>query len=236
MAIAHLKLLLIHPDSFLGKLRRKLEKLIKLHILRDKKTIAIQHWRKHHRYTNILNAFPLDEKSVVFDLGGYYGNYSLTIASCYDSNIYLFEPSKKFYNHCIKRFASNTKIACFNYGLSNQNQMLELSDHDDGSSTLLDAENQSERVQIRKLSQVIPELGVRHIDLIKINIEGGEYHVLQDLIDSGFIEKTERILVQFHDFYPNSEEERDALRVQLGSTHRELWCEYFLWEAWEKKV
>ncbi len=225
---------LLNPAGLLGKQFLKLIKIFKLWVLRDPKAIAIQRWRKHYRHTNILHDFPLNEDSVVFDVGGYRGDYAQTIIACYGSQVYLFEPSKLFYDHCQRRFSSEARVACLNYGLSDRNVQARLSRNDDGSSVYSSSEAGQELIQLRKFSEVVEGLGIQTIDLIKLNIEGGEFPVLNDMISSGCLSKVKRLVIQFHDFYPNAEVEREAIRNELRKTHRELWCEYFLWECWER--
>ncbi len=110
-----------------------------------------------------------------------------------------------------------------------------LSRNDDGSSVYSSSEEGQEFIQLRKFSEVVEGLGIQTIDLIKLNIEGGEFPVLNDMISSGCLSKVKRLVIQFHDFYPNAEVEREAIRNDLRKTHRELWCEYFLWECWERQ-
>lgn len=225
---------LLHPESLLGKQLLKLTKIFKLWVLRDPKVIAIQRWRKHYRHTNILHDFSLDEDSVVFDGGGYRGDYAQIITACYGSRVYLFEPSKSFYDHCQRRFASDARVSCLNYGLSDKNVQAGLSRAGDGSSVYSSSETEQELIRLCKFSEVVDALGIQDIDLIKLNIEGGEFPVLKDMISSGSLSKVKLLLIQFHDFYPNAKAEREAIRNELRKTHRELWCEYFLWECWER--
>ncbi|GHB37044.1 hypothetical protein GCM10007094_28330 [Pseudovibrio japonicus] len=225
---------LLHPEGLLGKQFLKLTKIFKLWVLRDPKVIAIQRWRKYYRHTNILHDFPLDEHSVVFDVGGYRGDYAQTITACYGSQVYLFEPSKPFFDHCQRRFAADASVTCLNYGLSDKNVRVGLSREGDGSSVYSSSEAGLELIQLHKFSEVVEGLEVQTIDLMKLNIEGGEFPVLNDMISSGSLSKVKRLLIQFHDFYPNAEAEREAIRDELQKTHRELWCEFFLWECWER--
>jgi len=49
---------------------------------------------------------------------------------------------------------------------------------------------------VRRLSTLARDLGIAHIDVLKIDIEGGEYAVLQDLLAHGPL--PQQLLVEFH--------------------------------------
>lgn len=52
------------------------------------------------------------------------------------------------------------------------------------------------RVPVRRVSTIMRELGHDHIDVLKMDIEGGEYDVLEDIVESRL--KVGQILVEFH--------------------------------------
>lgn len=85
----------------------------------------------------------------------------------------------------------------------------------------LDSLTSGEVAQLRNCDTVFKELGIEKVDLMKINIEGGEYNLVGKLIDSGLIEKIKYLQIQFHDFVENSEEKRENLRSQLTKAHIE---------------
>lgn len=61
--------------------------------------------------------------------------------------------------------------------------------------------SRKERVDlpVKRLATIAAELGHDHIDLLKLDIEGGEYEVLPDILASGV--PIGQILVEFHDNY-----------------------------------
>jgi len=52
------------------------------------------------------------------------------------------------------------------------------------------------RVPVKRVSTIMRELGHDHIDVLKMDIEGGEYDVLEDIVESRV--KVGQILVEFH--------------------------------------
>lgn len=85
------------------------------------------------------------------------------------------------------------------------------------------------------VERFLNESNVESWDLIKLNIEGGEYAVLKKLIDSGLICKFKHIQVQFHLNVPNARKKYKELVKQLRHTHTRQWCYPFVWESWQRK-
>ena len=72
------------------------------------------------------------------------------------------------------------------------------------------------------------------IDLMKINIEGAEYDLLEHLIENKFVENIKDIQVQFHDFVPNAEARMKNIQAGLSKTHYLTYQYPFVWENWRK--
>lgn len=181
-------------------------------------------------YKNILN-----EKSIVFDLGGYRGEWSNEIFEKYNTNIFIFEPIKKFYENIVERFKTNQKIKIFQIGLSNKTENKTISLNKDSSSVFEENPKHTEDIKLYDIVNFIDENNINIIDLMKINVEGSEYYILMRLIESGYITKIKHIQVQFHEFIKNSHIMRNEIRDELSKTHNESYNFDFIWEGWELK-
>jgi FkbM family methyltransferase len=177
--------------------------------------------------------YPLNNNSIVVDVGGYEGQWASDIFSKYCCNIIIFEPVKKFSDKIKERFVYNKKIICHNLGLSNKDQEVEISLLDD-SSSLFKNDIQNEKVKLVNTADFFKKNNIIDIDLIKINIEGGEYDLLKNLIENKIITKIKNIQVQFHDFVPNAKERMHDIQLELGKTHHLTYKYEFVWENWEK--
>jgi len=71
--------------------------------------------------------FKLKENPIIFDLGGYMGDWT-QIAKEYhsDSIIYVFEPVKKHYDIIVNRFINDSSVKVFNFGLSDKNDFVKI--------------------------------------------------------------------------------------------------------------
>ncbi|MDF1778544.1 MAG: FkbM family methyltransferase [Rhizobiaceae bacterium] len=217
---------------------KKLHRAYRKHVLRDQLIIEMDRWFQDRGDQRLRLSYPLDADSVVFDVGGFMGNFAEDIHNKTSCQVYLFEPSKKFHQKCVERFSKNIKISCFNYGLSSKNADAYLSDDLDGSSVFVGspgAAERDEKVKIRDFNEVFRELRIERIDLLKINIEGGEYHVLPHLVASNLIHLVDNIQIQFHHFVSGAEKKREDIRLALSQTHKNDWCYRFVWESWSLK-
>ena len=115
--------------------------------------------------------------------------------------IFCFEPSKK----CIKSLKkfNDKRVKILNYGLSNKNQFLRLYNSGTlGASTiqknLLDHNNSFEKVKIVKASQWFKK-NIKSQDLliVKLNCEGSECDILEDLIDCDQFTTIYNVLITF---------------------------------------
>jgi hypothetical protein len=110
-----------------------------------------------------------------------------------------------------------------------------ISDAGDGSSFVFNKVGKLITAEVRPFELVFDSLGVEEVDLLKINIEGGEFELIPAIIDSGLISRVRFIQVQFHSFAPNAYELREQIRKNLKKTHQEMWCYQFVWESWKRK-
>jgi FkbM family methyltransferase len=185
--------------------------------------------------------YPLNEDSVVLDLGGYHGDFANNIYSKFNCNVYVFEPYAPFYNMINERFKDNEKIRVFDYGISNQTSDVEFFYSNDGSS-LANVKKYSESdnkdisiVKIKSFHEVYKELNLDVIDLLKINVEGAEYEIIENIFDNGYTKKIKNFQIQFHPEPPGSEESLERIREEFSKTHKQDWNYQWVWENWSLK-
>lgn len=192
-------------------------------------------WFKINGDKTLRLNYNLSKSSIVFDLGGYKGNFAEEIYKRYLCKIFIFEPVKSFYKIIDDKFKDNPKVTAFQYGLANQDKELFISNSEDASSVFIDSEG-SEKIELKSILNFINYNKITHVDLIKINIEGGEYEVLESLLASGMIQIFKNLQIQFHDFIiDNANERMENIQAQLAKTHKITYQYKFVWENWEIK-
>jgi len=181
--------------------------------------------------THRLN-YDLNEGSIVFDLGGYEGEWAGQIFCLYGSAVYIFEPYETYFENIKSKFLRNKKIAIFQFGLSKNTQTTKLAIADNSSSIFIESENIVE-IKLVAAKDFLHQHQIATIDLMKINIEGGEYDLLEHLIETGDIKKIKNIQVQFHDFVPYAQSRMKAIQKNLAKTHELTYQYEFVWENWK---
>jgi FkbM family methyltransferase len=223
-----------NPAHIPYAIKNRISHFYKLHIIKDEFTVAVTKWFRDRGDETLRLDYPLTSQSVIFDLGGYKGDFAYEINKKYGCFIYVFEPVRDFYEECAERFKGNHKVRVFNYGLSDQTTTAYISDEDDGSSVIKNNTENCERIILKRFQDEFQRLQVDAIDLLKVNVEGAEFLIIPHLIQSGVIKKVKHLQVQFHTFYPNAESLRRNIRQELGHTHTEKWNYPFVWESWSR--
>ncbi|MDG1038204.1 MAG: FkbM family methyltransferase [Polaribacter sp.] len=192
-------------------------------------------WFKINGDKTLRLNYDLSQSSIVFDVGGYKGNFAQEIYKRYFYEIFIFEPVKSFYKIIDNKFKNIPKVTAYPFGLANNDKELFISNSEDASSVFIDSDG-SEKIKLKSILTFINDNKITHVDLIKINIEGGEYEVLESLLSSGMIPIFKNLQIQFHDFIiDNANERMENIQAQLAKTHKITYQYKFVWENWEIK-
>jgi FkbM family methyltransferase len=143
-----------------------------------------------HAETNAARAFLTGiPRPVVFDVGANKGKWSQMLSEAIPQlmDLYLFEPQET----CRERIARRTirgTVKVFQFGLSDRDGTAEFfsSSPTSGEASLYQRRESyfaemvttSQSIELRRVDSVVRELGIPHIDLLKIDVEGGELDVL----------------------------------------------------------
>lgn len=159
--------------------------------------------------SDYLPNLKLDKDSIIIDCGANIGDFTSVVARS-GSRVVSVEPHGECFSILRKRFATNKNITLKRGALSDHTGKTRLYLHKilDGvsgsqaSSLEIKKDNldpsKYEEVETFKLSDIVFSLN-KQVDLIKIDIEGHEDVVLNDLIDTGAIDRVRYVLVERHD-------------------------------------
>lgn len=158
-------------------------------------------------------------KTVVFDIGMNNGYASLYFASRPEvDKIYSFELFKPTYDIAMRNFELNKelskKIKAFPFGLSNQREEKEClysKSHPTacGFSDVKLFDSKLTDVipivcEVKKASEILNEIYVEEISgrggniVLKIDVEGAEYHIIDDLDSIKFLKYVDIIMMEYH--------------------------------------
>jgi FkbM family methyltransferase len=185
---------------------------------------------------DILVDVDIDRDSVVLDVGAFNGDWSQKLWDRYQPTIYGFEPAPSGYQSMAKRFYGNEKVNAYEFGLGGSDSTASLALKGPGSSIYDEAGRfGSVDVRIRDVADVLDELGLDQLDLVKINIEGGEYDLLDRLAETGWLSRIRLVLIQFHEWHPRAYWRRAQNRRALRRRHEEVWNYPWVWEYWRRR-
>lgn len=168
----------------------------------------------------------VNEGDCIFDVGANIGLFPLFLNQSFNSlKIYSFEPIPSIFEVLEKNMELHSikNVFLFNYGISSENQaevVFTFYPNMAGNSTTKPLEklqqrnvmesfltqeeveycfhNQQVQGELRTLSSVISELEIDTINLLKIDVEGAEYEVLQGIEEKDW-GKIKQIIAEVHD-------------------------------------
>lgn len=204
------------------------------HKSKDMQQYRVKSWYLNPQHYERRFIFDLNSQSVYFDLGGYKGEEVDEIYRRYGCYIYVFEPVAEYASFLQQKYKDIERIKVFAFGLSDKTEQTSISLLDN-SSSVFKQDGGAETIQLVRISEFISQHNIEKIDLMKINIEGSEYPVLEDLIKTKLINRVENVMVQFHDFVDDAEARMLKIEAQLKLTHYLTYRFKFVWENWAKR-
>ena len=184
-----------------------------------------------------MHTFDLDEDSVVIDVGGYRGEWSEPIWERYRCRIEVYEPAHKPLALLRDRFTDVPAVTVHEVGLGSSAFEATLADKGPGSTIYSgdEADPRSETIRIVDVIDELDRFGFDNVDLVKINIEGGEYDLLDRWLASPHGERVDEYLIQFHEWLPWAHVRRWKIRRTLAKTHELVWDYPWVFELWRRR-
>ena len=178
--------------------------------------------------------YDLDENSTIMDLGGYNGAWIEQMINKYNPNAYIVEPIPKFYNEIVNKFKNNNRVRTLNVGVSTENKKGKIYLNGDSTSSNFNNGNSID-VTFKTISDIMSLWNLDNVDLLQINIEGDEYLLLENMLESGIINRFKNVQIQFHIGIDGDVERRNNIRDGLvNNGFRNKFNYPFVWESWEK--
>ena len=200
----------------------------------EKAIIRFYETHSEKKRTHII----LKNREILFDLGGFKGDYTDDLLKNNHNIIsYIFEPVKEYADNIKKRFENKSNVTVYPFGLSDSNQEINIKVKGESSSFIRDiAPDIKETSKIKDIHEFLIENNIKEIGLMKINIEGSEYPLLERLIKTKDILKVKRLLIQFHYVDTNSYNRMSNIWKELEKSHNLIWqFRPYVWEYWEIK-
>lgn len=171
----------------------------------------------------VLNKLEIINPNIIFDAGANIGEYALLASkSCPNAKIYCFEPVESTFHQLQTNLSKVDAAILVNKGLSakNENIMINLYEASAHSSVhnikgITAESSKKEQIEVVSGDLFMQENGIEQIDLLKLDIEGGEMSALKGFstalqrrriraiqFEYGYINiSTKDLLLDFYDFF-----------------------------------
>ncbi len=236
-----LKKALLHPRKLYMRRRENLEpgflrSAMELHYYRP----AFYKWLGAvSANSQLLHEANLDADSIVLDTGAYTGEWAQEILDRYNPTIHSFEPDPRNFKQLAKRAQENPRLIPYRFGLGDKTETARITLEMLGSTIYSDTPDKqgvpSAEVEIRDIAETWTSLALDRVNLMKINIEGAEFPLLERMIEVDLLRKVDCFMIQFHEWHPGAYHRRWKIRDALRRSHRIVWDYHFIWEKWELK-
>ena len=162
------------------------------------------HWTQYlqgtyepETFEKIKEIFKNKQIKSFWDIGANVGIYSVFIAKRYSCNIYAFEPSKKYHSFLKLNTTFFKKVKAYNFGIGSINKKEKIILTSEPGSNYI-ARNKFDKniknSEICELRTIKKLSNIKAPNLVKIDVEGFEYEVLNNLLDFFKKNKTNFIL------------------------------------------
>lgn len=175
--------------------------------------------------------YDLNAKSVVLDCGGYHGEFAKAISEKFGCRVHVFEPVTQFYHACVENLKPFPNVTVHKQGMNDFYGYTMIHVQDD-STGLYSSSKTVEECEFITIPRAMVSLTIPEIDLIKLNIEGSEFDVLEHSILNSYIRCLKNIQVQFHPVVQDCENRYQRIRERLQETHHTTFDHGWTWQNW----
>jgi len=191
-------------------------------------------------HKDLLHEADLGPDSVVVDVGAFTGAWAQFFIDKYNPTIHAFEPNPDSFAELQERTAKHPKLKPYCYGLGGEDSTVEFTLNGLGSSMCDERSKSTDlprmSVEIAAVDRIWEELALGNVDLMKINIEGAEFPLLETMIRADLFKQVDCFMIQFHEWAPAAHWKRWKIRRELAKTHDLIWNHHFVWEKWERRT
>jgi len=154
----------------------------KLYYNTDEKSINNVLYEVFHEqcYKKGLDWIENIKNPVVLDVGAYIGDTALYFSQHEGIKLHCLEPCKNNLDCLVYNVNNIPDVKVYSNGLGSCNRITKLDAGDNvgsGGESIYNTKNKSEEIKLMRIDFFMKQAGIKHIDLIKIDVEGAEYEV-----------------------------------------------------------
>tara|TARA_B100001057_G_scaffold500093_1_gene613426 strand:+ start:3220 stop:3867 length:648 start_codon:yes stop_codon:yes gene_type:complete len=205
---------------------------IKKFIIQDSLTEEYERFISDGGDEIIFKKINLSSNSIVIDGGGFNGEFTDQLIKKNCKNIIIYEPDNDFFLRLSEKYSHTKNIKVINLALYNRNQKINLSNNANASSIM---EKSDIGEKVNAIDVGFEFKNYEKIDLLKLNIEGAEYDVLDRLIETQEIRKIKYLLVQFHQEHDLDGTKFNSIFSKIKRDYEIIFNYKYVWSLFIKK-
>jgi FkbM family methyltransferase len=191
--------------------------------------------------------YNLNSNSIVIDLGGYVGQWAYNIVNRFNCTVHSYEAVERYFNQInhLGVISYHAAVTC-----KTGTDYIHVCDEGSAVGSLADDKKKNdkdnayqnnvlrhsniplEKINTIDINEVLEDFD--KVDLLKINIEGGEYDILSRMCSTGTINKVDNLQIQFHNFVVDADDKYNDIVNKLQSTHSCDFNSMWRWSFWSK--
>ena len=181
----------------------------------------------------LLYDLPVQTGSLVIDAGGYEGEWTAGMVSRYGCKSKIYEPVPLYVEKLKSYFKSNELVEINMAALGGEDRKTIFNLDNNGTSEFIGANaGRNIEADVVDVARIFNNLSGTRVACFKSNIEGGEYELLERMLETNNISLCDSLLIQFHRQPVGYEERYRKIFASLQKTHLQSWCYEMVWEKW----
>ena len=172
----------------------------------------------------LKNKINIRNNDIIIDIGGHIGLFALYASQfCKKGQIYSYEPVIENYNLFLKNIEDNnlTNIKVFNTAVSKSDEKINLFlNEDQAAHSIFTKSKLFNEVNSITLQKIFEKNNIKNCNLLKIDCEGAEYEILENL-PIEYFKKIQKIIIECH-FVETKKELFNNLKISLKQQNFEL--------------
>jgi len=165
----------------------------------------------------------IDKNSIIYSFGvGEDISFDLGLIEKYGVQVFAFDPTPKSINW-VKTQNTPKEFQLYQYGIADYDGETKFFPPDNPnhvSYTMLQKDNKTMEaieVKVLKLKTIMQQLQHTTIDILKMDIEGAEYAVIEDVLNSNI--QISQILIEFHHRFKNIGISKTKTAMEILNKH-----------------
>jgi FkbM family methyltransferase len=167
-----------------------------------------------------VKGLDLPPSPTVIDIGGYIGDFSLYASQYLGARVFVYEPTAENFELLQRNVDLNDaadRISAFNQAVGEDGRLtlnVQVDAQEVHSSAYWYPEADHRSVESVSLASAMAANGLEHVDLVKIDCEGGEYDIVAGASD-GTLARIGNLVAETHDVGPETAIKRRWLHGRL---------------------